>query len=263
MTYRTLGPRSSYAISATQRCFATGAPVMTVTDNLTMEVWCTAYGFVGGYQALLYNGNDTFSESSGGGSGYGLAQTDTAGGKKLIVAECGSGGSLSSNGNIPIGSSGAGDPNAIVAPGGTFSHCVIVRRAGVWEYWVGGVQDNADPARIKTPATPTSETHFYNFNFSVSFVNISIVLAFAALYNTALSGARIQAHYNAMKAWPATQPIRDEFPTAPEAGAFTTKGGNGLIPDVPPAFAEYDFLSWLGVSGATQYADGAGTSVYP
>lgn len=261
VSYAQQGPRGGQSIMAQGETFVTSAPVMTVTDNLTMEAWFAGSpGAGGGPLPFMAVGRDTNAGLSGS-NGYSLGAYNSGGifpGVTVWQPTL-----ATTQGDIQLG---ANDPNRLVtSPGGVpWSHVVAVRRAGQWETWVGGVRCTLVPTDNKTPATPTTETFVFNANFSSSWVNTTYRLCHVAFYDKALTGARIQAHYAAMYAWPALQPIRDDHPTDIEAGAFTTQGPNGLLPDRPPSDADYSYLSWLGVGGgSTQYAEGVGVSVYP
>jgi uncharacterized protein (TIGR03437 family) len=77
---------------------------------------------------------------------------------------------------------------------------------------------------------------------------------------SATSGAD-QFTYDSAWATPAAVE-RDENPTSPAAGAFTTKAPVGLYPiGVIPVFMDYPLLSFVGLFSPAQYAAGGGVSL--
>lgn len=77
-------------------------------------------------------------------------------------------------------------------PATTWTHIVMLRRAGTWMYFINGAVDTAN-AGTDNPNALSGGTTFINGTAS-----ISAQYAYTAIYETALSNARIQAHYDAM-----------------------------------------------------------------
>lgn len=248
ITYQVAGPRSSGAINLNGSMLARAAgPVVTATDNISLEVWINTFSEGNLFLPVVHLGALTGASDGNvlGNNGWGLHSTNLL----HPVVRTLSGGALSTSTALTTAYT-AGAASTLVTPS-FWRQYVVVRRSGTWEVWVDGVQDTSLGSFTATPGSPTGTSVYVGHSSATQGQTLSV--AYLSLWNLALSGTRIAAHYAAMYRWPDTQPIRDDFPTEAEAGAFTTQGGNGLVPDVPPHDADYPELSWLGIGGAVQY----------
>lgn len=244
LTYRTgltQGPMSSYAIATNLAYVGRAASPLTATDNLAFEIWAKSVAtsatepFFGVAASTFFdNGN------APGSAGYVLESTNI--GQFLIIG-------INSSATPTFKQFYSTAPGAGMRATG-WSHVVAVRRAGVWELWINGVQVGS--AETYTPGAPTGLGVWIGSRGSSGSPTASGQFAYAALYNAPLSGTRIAAHFAAMSSWPVGQIEQDNQPTAVAAGTFTTQGGNGLRPDVPPHYADYPELSWLGIGGGVE-----------
>lgn len=159
-----LGPFTSW------RCIGCGpsvgfsrAAVQTQTDNFTMEMWMDLNSISGNGKIPL----GTF----GSGQAIGI-DTD----RKIFGSAFGVG---------VLADAAAALPSA-----GTWTHIVVLRRSGTWEYYLNGAVDTANAGTTAPSGTPTT-TQIHNQS------QITCNYAMVAIYNTALSSARIAAHYAA------------------------------------------------------------------
>lgn len=245
------GPMSSVYVRLNRSLVARSADsVLSAVDNVTMEIWVQQLTLGNSTQPFFWIGGNNGVGTGLGTNSWGLRAPQVGSvntGPQISVLN---GGTLASS----VNSSNAAWLSAV------WTHIVAVRRAGTWELWQNGVQDTSIGTFTGAPGAGATSA-------AIGFANTSFVqsshVAFAALYNVPLSPTRIVAHYNAMWQWENAQPILDEQPTAVAAGAFTTKGNGGLMPNTPPAFAEYEELSWLSTGDVeVDYASGGGGSAF-
>lgn len=142
--------------------------VSTETTTLTLEILVRAEAIAGDSQNLIYNGN-------GGANGYGL-----------VIGTAGSLAVKPLLGGVVIGA-----PNGATLDG-SWRHVALRRDAGgVWNHFVDGTKYN--PATSANPGVPSG-----NFTIGGS-AAFQFAWAYAAMYSTDLSDARIAEHYAAFK----------------------------------------------------------------
>lgn len=170
-TYRNAGPLpGTFSVGSADNSQFNRTPTPSVVvDNLTLELWVRLGGAVGANDQAIWN------VGSGAGSGF-RVQVDT------------------NNTFQVLRNGGAAQANSTgVLSAASFKHIVIVRRATVWEYWINGVIDTAN-AGTTAPAGPGANSMQWAQDLSA---NIQSFQSLGAFYATALSGARILAHYEA------------------------------------------------------------------
>lgn len=164
--YHAVGPMvTDYAMS----CDGSGdvmhrAAIAFATDNITTEFWIR----------VTTGGGWVFAANNAMSNGWYVAVT---GALKFQAVVNGVTQALS----------------ALALTADLYYYIAVVRRATVWEYWVNGNSDTAN-AGTTTPGTPTGTLDIFDtggFNARV---------AYLAIYETALSGATIAAHYAAATA---------------------------------------------------------------
>lgn len=167
VTYQQPGPFSgSFSVLMPGGGSVKRTPVPTsVTDNFTLECWFKFDLISVDNQIIIYNGGS-------GTDGYGLLVRSGASQFLRYLA-----GGVSLGGNT-----------SDVVTSAAFKHLAIIRRAGDWEIWVNA---SLNAGGITTPGTPVG-----NFQIA-SDANLQGYWSNTAVYSTALSGARILAHYNA------------------------------------------------------------------
>lgn len=139
--------------------------VSTVQNNFTLETWLK-YGSHGGDDRLFYNG-------TGGSSGWGIDFRASTGKIRGLYG----------------GVAFLSDSVASIT-GGAWMHIVMVRDSGTLKYYVNGSVDTAN-AGTSTPNAPSGVTQIG------SDAQVQATWSLVALYETALSAARISAHYEA------------------------------------------------------------------
>ena len=174
--------------------------ISTVTDNFTMVLLVDVQAVTANDQIIFYNGNS-------GANGYGIV-VDADGQFQYLA------------GGVALGGlSGA----ILEARGHILIH--VVRRAGVWEYYTDGRVQVANAGNT-APGTPSG-------TLTLGGGSIQTAYGLAAFYETALSAARIKAHYRAMdRAF-----VRDAIGTA--GGTTTT---NNIVLDLPADIENGDML---------------------
>jgi hypothetical protein len=175
ITYQQTGPMTgSFAVS-----LASGGQVLrssvpnSATNNVSIETWFKLTSHASDQRKIVYSGNSASN-------GYGLLSRN--GGSKFIEYLCG-GAALGGNSNGVISTS-------------VFKHLVLVRRSGAWEYWIDGAKDSATPGST-APVTPSG-------NFGIGETDLVGLWSNVAIYSTALSQARIEAHFAAASAVPSS-----------------------------------------------------------
>lgn len=164
-TYREAGPRGyDYGVLfGTGQYIERSSVVSTATDNVTFEAW-------------IYDSND--------GQKGDIAQNGVAGTDGWGPHESGTPFRLIYYTSGVFGTSGPSIPDAV------WSHIALKRTAGAWTPYVNGVAGSSlGSTAITTPTT--------RFRIAQSGAHGSLKLAYVALYDTALSTARINAHYTA------------------------------------------------------------------
>jgi hypothetical protein len=158
----------AYGIRLNGGEYFTRAPILTsTTDNFTLEL-LQEVEIVNSADIIWHNGNS-------GANGWGIAAGNGA------------------NKNYGLAGGVAVLPNfANTFSLNTWHHIVVLRRAGTWEYYYDGAVDTAN-AGGSTPNVPTAQLSLGPVNGQ-----LQPVVAFTAIYPTALSAARILAHYQAI-----------------------------------------------------------------
>lgn len=186
--YQQQGPfTSDYAIRLAD-AYYTRPAVTTATDNFTMECWVSplAEGTYGG--GLIRNA------TSGGLDGW-VTVTNT-GGKFLCVAE--NVAVLATSANQLVSQQAQSSWSMpLLGVGGSgsraWNYVVTQRSSGTWVYYFNGAVDTAN-AGTAGPITPGGSALA---GFSDSTFTWDARFAYVAIYNTALSGTRVAAHYTA------------------------------------------------------------------
>jgi hypothetical protein len=149
--------------------------VSTVVNNFSLEIWLWYTGAL--VDSAVIMGNSQRSVASvGGADGWDLLWSGTAG--KFMLGF----------GNVANLAASAATLSA-----NTWNHIVVCRDAGTSKYYVNGALDTSN-AGTSTPLTPTTGASG-GTKFGSS--TITQKLAYAALYESALSLAQVQAHYGA------------------------------------------------------------------
>lgn len=166
ITYQQAGPfqGSSSVALATGGNVTRSSVANVLTNNFSLECWFDPNTIGADNQLIVYNGNSA-------NSGWGLVQK--SGGSRFVAYLAG---------GVAIGANTVGTLLA------GWNHLVTVRRAGTWEIWFNGVQDATGGTSL--PNTPTT-------SFLIGGIQLAGNWSNAACYSSALSGARILAHYNA------------------------------------------------------------------
>lgn len=159
----------------------TTAPVSTATNNFAIEVWMKSEAFPGDEGRIITNGLDS--------NGWSLFQT-SAGGNSYHMAY---------HGVADMGAS-----SALVID--TWYHIAVVRRAGTTEYYLNGVLDATKGT--STPSSPTTSTSMGQAQDGS--VRFDGMLAHVAFYETALTQARLEAHFDAATAEPEAPVVPSE-----------------------------------------------------
>lgn len=165
--YRQAGPfGNDYSIlTAGGESIARSTQVSTVQNNFTMEMWVIFEIVAANDQLVLHNG-------SVGANGWGI-RMDT--GDRF----CGLAGGVAEQTVRGIGLF-------------TWTHLVVLRDSSDssrWKYYQNGVVTLAN-AGTTNPTAPSGTTQFGH-------TNLQMRSAYIAIYETALSAARIAAHFNA------------------------------------------------------------------
>lgn len=171
-TYQQAGPMTggSFSIrSVNSHQFNRSPSSTSATNNMTVEFWVKADVFLANDQRIWNVGNASTGFSV-------FVDTDLTFQVKLSA---GSGTAMSN-------STGALSAAA-------FRHIVITRDAGTWKYYIDGSLDTAN-AGTAAPANPTAQPMQWNQDFGA---NQGQYISNGAYYTTALSAARVLAHYNA------------------------------------------------------------------
>ncbi len=155
-------PRDLSIEQAGGSTFTRSAPVSTVTNNFTIEMWVKVAAVTFTNQALVYNG-------IGSTDGWGLMiDTDF---KLLYLA----------------GGVAFGGKNTTALTVNTWAHIAVTRNT-TWTYYVNGSPDGT--GGTTTPNVPATRVQ-------VGDGAVQRFQSHIAIYNTALSAARIAAHYAA------------------------------------------------------------------
>lgn len=192
LTYRSaaFGPASAYCVALSKAAlWRSTDTVITAVNNMTMEFWQGVSFTEVASQEVFFLGNvsGATDANSLGSNGWGVA-TNNAGHPFIR---------LFNGGTLHDSAAATGSWSA--SAGNSFKHFVVVRRAGTWELWINGVQDTGIGAFTFAPGA-------YGGVNQVAYIGqndtggraLSFSIAYAALYASALSSARILAHYNAM-----------------------------------------------------------------
>lgn len=145
--------------------------VTAVVNNFTLEVWVMPVGSLASGRIILGNSARGL-DGANGINGYEIIWNDTTGKFRATA------------GNVADYTASAATLSL-----NSWYHVVVVRDAGTWKYYVNGAIDTAN-AGTSAPVTPTGTAHFGS-----TVANQRI--AYAAIYESALSAARVAAHYAA------------------------------------------------------------------
>lgn len=144
--------------------FVRSSVVSTVTNNFTIDGWFKIEAVTQQDEVLVHNGDSASN-------GWGMVVNNT--GTLQFLA-----------GGVTFG-----PDSATLINHGHWVHIAVVRRSGTWEYWFNGVFDQ-NSGWTDTPNTPTTELR-------INSDSVQTLYAHIALYESALSAARIRAHYRA------------------------------------------------------------------
>lgn len=175
ITYSQPGPMvtdKSIRFNVTGNAFSNQC-VSFVTDNFTLGYW----GKLGG--GSISNGRPTFRNGSGAGAGEGFEIDVNLDGSFLYLPNAGSSGSAGANSTGVLTTS-------------AFKLIHVVRRAGVTEYWINGVADN-----LNAGGTTPNPANIGDSDQLGAANELDMYIAYAFIFETALSGARILAQYQA------------------------------------------------------------------
>lgn len=165
--YHEIGPLSDFAIRLeSTETLVRSTQVSTVVDNFTMEIWIKLTSVGSNGRNVLSNG---FSATTGWGI---LVDTDF----KFLGAV----------------NDGAGVGSKSVNPLSTSAYHMInvLRRAATWEYYFDGALDTPTGA-AGVPGIPAGPVQVGAGSV------LDATVAYASIYETALSAGRILAHYQA------------------------------------------------------------------
>ena len=170
-TYRQAGPLpGSFSIRTADSSQLNRTPTPSVVvNNFTMEAWVKLGGAVGANDSGVWN------VGSAGSNGWRLV-LDTNGTFQVIVNPA---------------TALANSAGVLTAAG--FRLITIVRRAGTWEYWLDGAADTAN-AGTTAPGAPGANSMQWAQDLAA---NYQTFWSLGSFYATALSAARIAAHYSA------------------------------------------------------------------
>ncbi len=138
-------------------------PISTVTNNFTIEMWINVQNVANNGQVLLYNG-------SGASNGWGMEMNTN---RKITYLAGGVAGGGQSTGVVPLN---------------TWTHVALVRNT-TWSVYINGAFDSNIGST--TPNTPSGG------NVQIGDGSIQNIWSHVAVYETALSGATISAHFAA------------------------------------------------------------------
>lgn len=165
--YQAAGPMSDFSIQLDGgENFQRATPVSTVQDNFTMETW--VYPITVGAAGRTLMAND--STGSGVGWGIGITTDFTF--------------------NYYAGNGIQGAPSTVALIANTWSHIVVLRRATIYEYYINGIVDQVNAGNT-APGVSDGPSQVGAGN------NLSARFAYPAIYESALSVDRIQAHFAA------------------------------------------------------------------
>lgn len=161
--YRATGPFAGwFSIQYSGGEFSSRAAISTQQDNVTWEEWIRP-------EVISANSQPAFGNNAAS-NGWDPQFATT--GKFQVIVEGVAGQSLNAN---ALGLN-------------TWFHIVIKRESTVWKYYLNGVQDTANAGTGTPGASPTSTFIHTGGSFQARH-------AMTAYYNTALSDARIAAHF--------------------------------------------------------------------
>lgn len=170
IAYQQPGPMSDFAIrfNTTGNAFSNNAPSLA-TDNLTFGLWAKPGG------GSISNGRRLFIGSGSGARGWEI-HLDLDGRFRYSV----DGGAI--DGALSVGALSSS----------AFKLIHIVRRSGTWEYYLNGALDTSN-AGADTPTAPLVG----DIAQLGATADLDIYIAYAFVFESALSASRILAHYNA------------------------------------------------------------------
>jgi hypothetical protein len=249
-----VGPQSSFFIrEVTASLGRVADTVLTATDNITMELWLRSVSSGATLEVFFIGAATGMSHANSiGSNGWGLASNNA----NRPVIRVLNGGALTDK-----VSTASFNPTAL------WHHYVLARRSGAWELWIDGVQDASIGSFTAAPGAyaGAGQAVYIGQADPTPGEALTLNVAFPALYPVALSASRIAAHYDAMFTWNNAYVELDNSTDPVLPGTFTTTDGRqGLVPDRPYHFADYNELSWL-TTGDTdiEYASGGGASLFP
>lgn len=164
--YRLAGPwAGSYGIRQRGGRYFSRNVISTQTDNFSIEVWW-AFEAAGGDDVVVCNGSRSAD-------GWGIDYNSATGNIRAIY------GNVAFEGN-----------SSAFADVSEWNQIVLTRDSGTTKYYFNGALDTAN-AGTDTPLTPVTRWQIG------SNVQVQGIWSNVSLYNTALSLARVSAHYNA------------------------------------------------------------------
>ena len=183
-SYQNPGPMvGSFALGMIGNESISRAIVSTAQNSFTMELWFNVTAVTNNDQIVIYNG-------SSGSNGWGVVMDTT----RKIQYLCG---------GVAFGTL-----SNFVVTAGTWYHVCVVRRVTQWEYWFNGVIDTAGLGTTN-PAVPSGGAFVLSGSTSLQGYWSNV-----AIYNSALSGGRILAHFKA-----AQEVLRNPAITVPTQSA--------------------------------------------
>lgn len=171
IAYQQTGPMGTdFSIRFNTTGFANSNTVpSTVIDNLTFGLWAKLGG------GSITNGRRTFIGSGSGTRGWEI-QVNLNGTFRYAI-----------DGGAVNGATSAGALSS-----SAFSLIHVVRRSGTWEYYLNGTVDTAN-AGADTPTAPLAG----DIAQLGAAADLDVYLAYAFVFESALSSTRIAAHYQA------------------------------------------------------------------
>jgi Concanavalin A-like lectin/glucanases superfamily len=148
--------------------FYNTAAVSTAVDNVTFEIWAKYFSGAGARDPAWYNGNPA-SSGLGMQIRHSLDITWIAGGTAF------------------------GNPTNTKLILYEWSHIVVLRRSGRWEYWINGMYDSAS-GQTTTPGSPSASFQLGDNNTAN---DTEVEFAHGAYYERALTSNEIISHYAA------------------------------------------------------------------
>lgn len=170
IAYQQPGPMSDFSIrfNTTGNAFSNNVPSLVI-DNLTFGLWAKPGG------GSISNGRRVFIGSGSGSRGWEI-HVDLDGRFRYSI-----------NGGATDGALSVGALSS-----SAFKLIHVVRRSGTWEYYLNGVLDTSNAGTDTPTAALTSDSAQLGAG-----ADLDIYIGYAFVFESAISSARILAHYNA------------------------------------------------------------------